>query len=234
MSGERRSKDRKMEKNLLDANIRKAIGKKVGALRRQSKLPAVMYGRNFESTPIVLDLRDTTRLLAKLTSSSLITITLDSKEYLTLVQERQRDFIRGTLQHIDFRVVALDEKIKASVPIEIIGIAPAIKDFNGVLISNLNTLDVECLAENLPERVTIDVSTLENIGDSIHVEDIDLGEDVDVLSLGDDVIVGITTIIEEIEEEVEEEEGELEEGEEELGEPEVIEKGKKEEEEGDE
>ena len=78
-----------MAKNLLDANIRKAIGKKVGALRRQGKLPAVMYGRKFESTPIVLDLRDTTRLLAKLTTSSLITICLDGKEYLTLVQERQ-------------------------------------------------------------------------------------------------------------------------------------------------
>ncbi len=220
-----------MAKNLLDANIRKAIGKKVGALRRQGKLPAVMYGRNYEATSIVLDLRDTTRLLAKLTSSSLITIVLDGKEYLTLVQERQRDFIRGTLQHIDFRVVALDERIKTSVPIEVIGIAPAVKEFNGVLISNLNFVDVECLADNLPERIVIDISTLENIGDSINVEDLDVGKDVDILNPATDVVISITTMIEElVEEEEEGEEGDLEALDED-GEPEVIEKGKKEEEE---
>lgn len=221
-----------MAKNLLDANIRKRIGKKVGALRREGKLPAVMYGRDFEATPIVTDLKETTRLLAKLTSSSLITIILDGKEYLTLVQERQRDFIRGTLQHIDFRVVSLDEKIKASVPIEVIGVAPAIKEFNGVMVNNMTSLDVECLADDLPERVTVDVSILANIGDSISVQDIDLGKNVDILSTAEDAIVTITTTVQElVEEEVEGEEGELDELGDEMGEPEVIEKGKKEEDE---
>ena len=220
-----------MAKNLLDANIRKAIGKKVGVLRRQGKLPAVMYGRNFESTPIVLDLRDTTRLLAKLTSSSLITICLDDKEYLTLVQERQRDFILGTLKHIDFRVVSLDERIKTSVPIEVIGIAPAIKEFNGVLISNLNMVDVECLADDLPERIIVDVSGLMEIGDSVTVESLDISKAVDILNPATDVVVSITSMIAElIEEEEEGLEGDLEELDED-GEPEVIEKGKKEEDE---
>ena len=220
-----------MAKNLLDANIRKAIGKKVGVLRRRGKLPAVMYGRNFESTPIVLDLRDTTRLLAKLTSSSLITICLDDKEYLTLVQERQRDFILGTLKHIDFRVVSLDERIKTSVPIEVIGIAPAIKEFNGVLISNLNMVDVECLADDLPERIIVDVSGLMEIGDSVTVESLDISKAVDILNPATDVVVSITSMIAElIEEEEEGLEGDLEELDED-GEPEVIEKGKKEEDE---
>jgi large subunit ribosomal protein L25 len=111
------------------------------------------------------------------------------------------------------------------------GVAPAIKEFNGVLVTNMNSIDVECMADDLPERITVDVSELANIGDSIFVQDIDLGEDVTMLSTADDAIVTITTTVQElVEEEVEGEEGELEELEEELEEPEVIEKGKKEEE----
>ena len=84
----------------------------MNVLRREGKLPAVIYGHNIEATPISLDLKETTKVLSGLTSSSLVTILLENKEYPALVRDRQRDYIRNRLIHLDFQVVNLTEKIR--------------------------------------------------------------------------------------------------------------------------
>ena len=218
----------KMERPEIVADKREVTGKKVNVLRREGKLPAVIYGKGLKSTPILLDLKETTKVLSGLTSSSLVTIKLSGKNHAALVRDSQKDFIKGHYLHIDFQVVSLTEKIRANVYIEVTGIAPAVKDFNGVVVNGLNEIEVESLPEELPERVTVDISNLEQIGDGIFVKDLSLSDNVSILSNPDDMIVIITGAAPE---EVEEEEG-LEEEVEGLEEPEVIEKGKKEDEEG--
>jgi len=210
-----------MEKVVIEATKRLVIGKQVGALRRDGKLPAVIYGHHMEATPITLGLREASRILATLTGSSLVMISLDGKEHSCLVKEKQRDFIRGTLKHVDFQVVSLTEKIRARVSIEFVGVSPAVKDFNGVVVNGTNNLQVESFPQDLPQRVTVDISPLLKIGDGIFVRDIDLGDKVQILDNLDEMIVVITAPKEEVEEVVEPTGVE---------EPEVIEKGKKEEE----
>lgn len=211
-----------MEKIVLHATRRTVIGKQVGALRREGKLPAVIYGHGLAPTPISLDLREATRILGTLTSSSIINVELDGKENATLVREKQKDFIRGSLLHVDFQAVSLTEKIRTKVGIEITGIAPAIKDFNGVMVTGIDDIEVECLPKDLPGRIVVDISGLANIGDGIYLRDIPIPENVEFLAEPDEMIVLIThPAAEEVEEVVETA----------VEEPELIEHGKKEEEE---
>jgi large subunit ribosomal protein L25 len=222
-----------MEKVVLNATRRKLIGKKVKQLRREGKLPGVMYGTSYDAIPVALDLRETTRSLQNLTQSTLVTIDLEGEPNVALVQEKQVDFIRGTILHIDFRIVSMKEKIRTSVPIKLEGLAPAVKDYNGIVVTNINELQVECLPGDLPEQYVLDLSNLNEIGDSILVQDVISSDKIQVFDDPDTVLVVITSQAAEEEEEEEEEELEGLEGEE-GAEPEVIDKGKKEDEDEDE
>jgi large subunit ribosomal protein L25 len=133
--GERRSKDEmKMEDNRINANRRTVLGKKVKALRREGILPAVIYGGNQKPLPISLNRREATRMLIRLTPSSLITIDVDGEEHLVLLKETQRDYIRQVLLHADFIAVSRGEKIKTDVMVELVGEAPAVIDFNLIVM----------------------------------------------------------------------------------------------------
>jgi large subunit ribosomal protein L25 len=90
-----------------------------------------------------------------------------------LVQEIQHSPVGGDVLHVDFHAVSMDQKIQADVPLEALGIANGVKNFGGLLEQSLRTLTVECLPLDLPDRISVDVSAL-NIGDSIHVRDIQL------------------------------------------------------------
>jgi large subunit ribosomal protein L25 len=204
------------------------IGKQVRALRRAGQLPAVLYGHDVNPTPISFDAHDAGKILGRLTSSSLVTINLEGKEYPALVRERQRHSIMGHLTHVDFQTVSMTEKLRTEVGIELTGIAPAVKDFNAILVTSLDALEVECFPQDLPERIVVDVSVLKEIGNGIHVRDLVVSDKVQILSEADEMVVIATAprveVVTEVAEVVAEE----------VAEPEVIEKGKKEEEEGEE
>jgi len=217
-----------METVVLKATPRTATGRQVRALRRSGMLPAVVYGHNVKPISISLEGREAGRVLGRLSSSSLITIDLEGKEYPTLVREKQQNHIKRTLIHVDFMVVSLTEKIRANVGILLTGNSPAVKDFNAMLINGLSELEVEAFPQDLPASIVVDISALVKIGDGIHVRDIVLSDKVQVLDSPDEMIVLATAPAkEEVEEVVTPEAAVVEE----TTEPEVIEKGKKEEEE---
>jgi large subunit ribosomal protein L25 len=215
-----------MDKVVLKAEKRTVTGKQVSSLRRSGKLPGVIYGRRVEPVPIVLDAHSAGLTLAKLTSSSLVTIELEGKEYPALVREKQRDYIKGFLTHVDFLAVSLTEKIRASVRIELTGVSPAVKDLNAVLVHGLDSLEVECLPTELPGRIKVDISNINQVGDGIYVRDISLAENIRVLDNPDQMIAVATFAKEEEVEEAPAPEAVVEEA----VEPELsVERGKKEE-----
>jgi len=217
-----------MEKVVLKAAPRTATGRHVRALRRSGQLPAVIYGHNVEPLCISMDAREATRTLSRLSSSSLVSIELEGKEYPSLVREKQMNYIKRSLIHVDFQVVSLTEKIRANVGIVLTGNSLAVKDFNAMLINGLSELEVEAYPQDLPERVVVDITPLLKIGDAIHVRDIFLSDKVTIMDAPDEMIVLATAPAKEEVEEVVTPEEVVVEGE---AEPEVIEKGKKEEEE---
>lgn len=220
-----------MEKVVLKATRRDVIGKQVKALRRAGKLPGVIYGRHTEPVNITLDAHNAALALSKVGSSSLITIDVDGTEFPALVRERQRDYIKDRLLHIDFLAVSLSEKLRAEVRIELTGVSPAVKDLDAVLVTGLHTLSVECLPADLPESVVVDISPLAKVGDSIHVRDITMGDKVTILDDPDEMIVNATYAKIEVEAPTAAAEGAVA-PEAEGAEPELaVERGKKEEEE---
>jgi large subunit ribosomal protein L25 len=212
-----------MEKVVLKATKRTVTGKQVSQLRRAGQLPGVIYGNKIEPTAISLEAHSAGLAIPKLTSSSIVNIELDGTLIPALVREKQKNYIKNTLIHVDFQAVSLTEKIHAAVSIHFHGLSPAIKDFSAIIVHNLNQLEVEALPNDLPERVEVDLSGLLKIGDAIHVRDLALPASVTVLS-DPDVMVAVATATKE--EAVTDET--IPTGE--ALEPEVIEKGKKEEE----
>ena len=210
----------------MDALRRTIIGKKVKTLRKEGKLPAVIYGQNMVPAPIVMDLRLATKILRDVTQSTLIDINLGDAEHTVLVRERQYDVIRRELSHIDFLAVSMTEVLRTNIRLRLIGDSPAVAEFEAMVMQDTEMLDVEALPGDLPESIDIDISVLTDIGSTITVADLDLGSKVNVLADPESVIaVAIASTRQEEEEELEEDL--LIDG---SSEPEVIERGKREEE----
>jgi large subunit ribosomal protein L25 len=210
-----------MEKVVLNAQPRQVIGKQVRALRRAGLLPAVIYGSHVPPVAISLNFHDASLALAKISSSQLVDVEVDEASHTVLVRERQRNPVTGGLVHVDFQAVSLTEKLRVNVGLQFTGESPAVKIYNGILVTSLEELEVECLPGDLPSYLEVDLNSLENIGDAVYVRDVQLPPKVEVLNELDEIVVVVTAPA------VEEEEvaaaG--------VAEPEVIEKGKKEEEE---
>ncbi|MCK4800980.1 MAG: 50S ribosomal protein L25, partial [Anaerolineales bacterium] len=162
--------------------------------------------------PIILDTNAVRQTLKMTGSNTLITLKIGKKEYLTLVREVQREVIIRDLLHIDFQAVSLEESITTSVPIVVEGEAPAVKELNALLVSSLDELQIEALAKDLPDIISVDVSELFEIGDNIRVKDLIIPGDVKILDDPEEtVIVVAAPTLMEIEPEVEVDEELLEE-----------------------
>jgi large subunit ribosomal protein L25 len=212
-----------MEKIVLQAQLRDVTGKQVKALRRQGRLPAVLYGRTFQPISVSLDLREANRVIPGVTSSHLVEVEVNGEKHTALVREKQFHPVQGKLVHVDFMVVSMTEKLRANVSIHLEGESPAVRDINAVMVTGVEEIEVECLPRELPERIIVDISTLTEVGAVIRVRDITLADGIRVLTDLDEMIVLITAPLAEEEEEVVEEPA--------VPEPEVIERGRKEEEE---
>jgi large subunit ribosomal protein L25 len=189
-----------MDQVVLKAEKRDVVGKQVKALRRGGKLPAVIYGRHTEPINVSLDAHSASLVLGRLTSSSLVTIDLDGTQYPTLVREKQRDYIKNRLLHVDFLTVSLTETLRASVAINLVGVSVAVKDYDAVLVTNLQSLEVECLPADLPERIDVDISVLARPGEGIRVRDVKVSDKVRLLD-DPDTMVAVATFAK-VEEEV--------------------------------
>ena len=169
-----------MEEIILNVQPRTVVGKQVKALRREGKLPAVIYGRHTEPININLDAHSAALALGKLTSSSLVTINVDGTEYPALVREKQRDYIKNRLLHVDFLAVSMTEKLRTYVSVHFTGVSGAVKDYNAVLVKNLEQLEVEALPNDLPERIDVDITSLAKPGDGIRVHEVEMPIDPEI------------------------------------------------------
>ena len=205
------------EEVLINAEKRNVVGKQVKALRRQGILPGVIYGRHIEAFPIQMDAHNAALILDKLTASSLITIDVDGEKFNVLMRDRQRDVIFGDLLHVDFLVVSLTEKLRATIELKLVGEAPVADNPEVVVTQVLNDIEIEAFPQDLPEVIEVDISKLETVDDEITVADLDLGENIAILTDPNETIVSVGYVAqEEVAEEAE------------VVEPEVVEKGKKE------
>jgi len=204
-----------MERSILHARSREETGSRAARrTRRSNNIPAVLYGHHNDPQPIVIDSIEFTSLVRQgLTENTLINLLLDDEENsdrLTMIREIQRDPMRDTLRHLDFVHVDLKEKIKVEVPVRLVGQAEGVKA-GGILELKIYAIEIECIPTEIPSGFEVDVSEM-NIGDSLHLNEIDLKGFETSMKLERTVVSVAAPRVEVIEEEVIEI----------VGEPEVI------------
>ncbi|MEY2490003.1 MAG: large subunit ribosomal protein [Verrucomicrobiota bacterium] len=159
----------------LTAERRTATGRSaVRKLKAAGFVPAVIYGAKDKAETLQVSRRDINSMLSHAAGENiLVELEIAGKSRLALVQEVQHAPLGNAILHVDFHAVSMDEVIQADVPLEPTGIANGVKNMGGLLEQNLRSLAIECLPRDLPDLITVDVSAL-NIGDAIHVREIQL------------------------------------------------------------
>ncbi len=212
------------EKANLKAELRETTGKSAARrMRREGKIPAVVYGRDEETRPLTLDAHDF-QMLVKQHSLDTTLVDLEiagqgkkkGETVQTLVVEVQSHPYKPEVLHVDFQQIHAGEQVTVEVPINLAGTPEGVRE-GGVLQQVMHVVELVCAVEAIPEDFEVDVSAL-LIGDSVHISDLDVPEGVEFLVDADRTIctVAAPTILELPEEEEEELEPELigEEGEE--------------------
>ena len=145
-------------------------------LKARGVVPAIIYGAKQKPQPLQVSVRDINAMLSHASGENILVeleIAGEKANRMALVQEVQHSPVGGDVLHVDFHAISMDQKIHADIPLEALGVPTGVKNFGGLLEQNLRTLSIECLPRDLPDRLTVDVSAL-NIGDAIHVRDIQL------------------------------------------------------------
>lgn len=158
----------------LQAARRSGTGKGIArALRREGKVPGVIYGHNREPEAVVVDAIALLKTLQGATSSSVLDVVVDGGNPVkALVREIQRDPVRPTsIIHVDLYEVQADETVIVDIPVHLTGIPDGVRNFGGVLELVLHSLEIEVLPGDIPERLELDVTNL-GVGESLHVSDL--------------------------------------------------------------
>jgi large subunit ribosomal protein L25 len=179
----------------LQVHPREQQGKAVVAqMRREGVLPGVVYGYNVEGGTLVvsMDRREFERAYRRAGASTLIDLQIDGGPTThVFVHEVRRHPVGHQLIHVDFLAVNLNLPTTADVALVLSGEAPAVKSADGMVLQMMDTLHVRALPTHLPSSITVDISGLTEIGQAIHVRDLTLASDVEVLTDADAQIVHI-------------------------------------------
>ncbi|MBP7691630.1 MAG: 50S ribosomal protein L25 [Anaerolineales bacterium] len=181
-----------METLVLNAERRTVSGRKVGRLRREGLLPAVIYGPGSEPLTIQLNARQAGRLIRSIQGTQLVDLVVDGQSRKVLVHELQRDSIRGDYVHVDFYAPDMSRPFRVAIPIILTGASFAVVSLSGVLVRGITDLVIECLPGDLIPSTSIDLAPLTEIGQSLHVRDLVLPANIKVVSDPDEMLARVT------------------------------------------
>lgn len=204
----------------LIAQKRDIFGKALEKARQAGQLPVVVYGGKKETASYFVDLKEFNKAHREAGESSIVTLSVDGKDESTLIHDVAFDPISGSAVHADFLVVDVNKPIQVAIPVEFVGVAPAVKELSAVLVKVLHEIEVEALPKDLPHEITVDVSSLLNLESKITVGDLKAPAGVTFITEAEEVVAAVGAAQEEI----------VEEAPVDLSAIEVEEKGKKEEE----
>ena len=190
----------------LKASVREITGRKTKDLRRENIIPAVVYGHGIESLSVQVLLSDFEKAFKQAGESSLIDLKIKGQDdRKVLVHAIQYHPLTDKVEHVDFYQIKEGEKIIVEVELEFTGSSRAVKDFNGILIHELDKIEVECLPQDLIRSVEVDLSRLSELNDVIRIGDLKMPENIKILSDPESSVVAVKApkIVEEKEEEKE-------------------------------
>lgn len=190
-------------------------GVKVGDLRAKNLIPAEYYGKGVENKSLQMDYQSFRRVFRTAGGNTIITLKVDGKDELNvLAHQVQLDPITDSIRHVDFSNVRMGEAIQTKTPLEFIGVAPAVKELSGTLMTNLTEVEIKCLPRDLIRNIEVSIEGLAEFSDYIRVKDLIVPDTIEILNDPEAVVANVIAPREEEEEPVVEEGVEGEEGEE--------------------
>jgi len=187
----------------LNVAKRETLGKKVKAMRRAGDVPANIYGHHVDSLAVTVKFDDLRNLLRHHNRNDILYLQLDGEERPTFIRGVQKNPVSDKILHVDFLQISLTEKVRMEVPIHIVGKAPAVETYGGILTHPSTHITVSALPLDLPNMIEIDVSGLTEIGQTLHASELSLPQGVELASDAEMTLVRVDLPAAERAEEVE-------------------------------
>ncbi len=186
------------EKNTVEAKARAASDKNAARrLRTTGLIPAVLYGAGKEPRSIAVDPKQINRILHSDSGhNTIFDVALDNEQTKAMVVDWQHDPIKGHLLHVDLKRIAMDKKMRVTVPIHVKGEAMGVKTQGGILDLVMREVEIECLPADIPAHIDVDVSHLE-YGHGVRVSDLPKSDKIKYLNDPDLTVVHVTAVKEE-------------------------------------
>lgn len=180
-----------MSDAVLIAEVRSERGSRpAGRMRRDGRVPAVVYGHGDDPVSVAVVARDLQHILSGAAgANTLITLKVDGADQLTLARQIQRDPIRGDVLHVDFIRIRADQTVTAEIPLSLVGTAEGV-NMGGMLEQQIFRLSIEAKPGDLPNVIEHDISAL-IVGDQVHVRDLAIPSGVTVLQEADEVVAAV-------------------------------------------
>lgn len=190
---------------ILSSDIRSSMGKGANnTIRKEGYIPGVIYGGNMNSLPLKVDSKEVENFIRNNGNNGLLGLDVGGVRYTVFLKEVQKDPLTNRIIHVDFQQVSQNQKINVSVPILLKG-KSIIEKGGSIVQQQLRDIDVECLAQSIPEVIEFDISNFKP-GDSLKVHDMEFGEEISVVQDPESIISSVAFAKQNIEEEIEKEE----------------------------
>ncbi len=178
------------------------MGKKVFKLREKGEIPAVLFGHGEKNSNIQLDGVSFEKVYKEAGESTIIDLVVDGgKTVKTIISDVQYDPVKSKLTHVDFRIVKMDEKITAGIPLELIGESKVVKEDGGSIVHNISEVEIECLPGDLIHEIVVDLSALNTFDDVIMIKDLKIPAKVEILGHEPEDVVALAVRVQEEKEE---------------------------------
>jgi large subunit ribosomal protein L25 len=138
----------------------RVAGGNLYTIRKQGLMPAVFYGKKEESTPVTVPMADFLKVWKQAGESSVVVLKIEKVDIEALIHDVDLDPLTEVPRHADFYVFEKGHKVKLSVPLEFVGVSPAVKDLGGTLIKVLHEIKIEAMPKDLPKAIEVDISSL--------------------------------------------------------------------------
>lgn len=176
----------------IEAKLRTITGKKVKKIRQDKFIPAVIYGHKTKPQNLQVPYNQFEKIYGVSGAGSLIDLKIDDHAPTqALIQDIQFDNKTNQIQHIDFYKVRKGEKLKTSVRLNFIGESKAVKELGAVLVKTIDEVEVECLPQDLPTQIDVDISDLADFEDLIKIKNLVIPKTVAILNNQEEAVASV-------------------------------------------
>jgi large subunit ribosomal protein L25 len=181
-----------MSEHILNARLREKMpAAAMNTERKNGSIAAVVYGHGAKNQTLWVERLAFEKLYQKAGESSLVELTVGKQKINVLIQDLSFDPLSHRATHIDFLQVQMNETLEARIPLEFVGIAPAVRELGGTLIKTAEEVEVTCLPKDIPHALAVDLSSLQTFEDNLRVSDIVVPAGVTILTQGDMVVATV-------------------------------------------